>query len=522
MLPDLPTNLPLSSIIFGDRARKDYQGIEKLAESIQLDGLIQPIILSATDFSLVAGGRRYHAIKTLDPAAVFYHGVSSTPGTYGFLWAHELDPVKQWRLEFAENFNRQDFHWLEAARLMVRIHNTATAEAALAHSDWSTAQTATLMDPKGSVRRTHVQHAIKVIEAVDAVVGGDKELIAAPSLAAAVKILLERKTAEAVARLVGNPSTPHVGGFTAADSRPSNPLADPSNWVVTDSSKPVSGPNPAATNVLDELDGEAPAKPTVAITEPAKPEVRVINQVEIPLSRLLYKGHAVDEIIPAFIKQGLTVKHIITDPPYGIDMDNLDENKGVKFVVDEHDVDENLTLIEAFLPLAFQLLAETGFLIMWYDLDHHEKIRDWGTKAGFKVTRWPLIWQKLHPNRNQAPQYNPTKRTEVAMLMRKGNATLIKPVPSNVYTCDGLTERKMFDNPFAKPAELWKWLFEMVCLPGDTVCDPFMGGGSMPRAAANFGLRPIGMEKKELHFNRAVELMKETYLGITHGKAVFT
>ena len=145
----------------------------------------------------------------------------------------------------------------------------------------------------------------------------------------------------------------------------------------------------------------------------------------------------------------------------------------------------------------------------------------WAHKAGFKVQRWPLIWFKSHPCINNAAQYNFTKDFEVALVCRKGNATLIKPQQTSVITANGAVERKMYRNPFAKPFEVWKWLFEAVALPGQTVGDFFAGEGSMPRAAINCGLRPIVVEKSDKHYPALIENVKEAYKLVTRGKAQF-
>lgn len=87
---------------------------------------------------------------------------------------------------------------------------------------------------------------------------------------------------------------------------------------------------------------------------------------------------------------------------------------------------------------------------------------------------------------------------------------------------DFASERKQYANPFAKPFELWKDIFDMVAFPGQSVYDPFAGECSSLRAAANCGLIPFGSEVSAVHYNRGVENLKATYSRIHAGNVSFT
>jgi len=94
-----------------------------------------------------------------------------------------------------------------------------------------------------------------------------------------------------------------------------------------------------------------------------------------------------------------SIDHVITDIPYGIDMSNLQQaNTGmdISSVAAEHNVGENVSLMQSLIPAVYRILKPAGFFVFWYDLDHHEKLQAWATAAGFRVQRWPLIWHKTH------------------------------------------------------------------------------------------------------------------------------
>lgn len=61
------SSLPLSSIIVGERFRKDYGDLSELKHSIKTHGLINPITCCLLDgqYTLVAGGRRLQALTEL-------------------------------------------------------------------------------------------------------------------------------------------------------------------------------------------------------------------------------------------------------------------------------------------------------------------------------------------------------------------------------------------------------------------------------------------------------------------------
>jgi len=197
-------------------------------------------------------------------------------------------------------------------------------------------------------------------------------------------------------------------------------------------------------------------------------------------------------------------------------MENLAQNDGqqtylgLDTVVNEHDKAENYDLLTKFILLAYTTLKEKGFLIMWCDQMMWESIFNWGKAAGFSVQRWPLTWVKAHPCANQAAGVNFTKTTEIAMVMRQVNTTLVRPQSASHFTCSNDTAKR-FSHPFAKPVELWEWIYDAVALPGQTVLDPFMGRGSAVYAAAKRGLQPIGLELKEDHFNHAYITMQEAF-----------
>ena len=111
--------IPLSSILVGERFRKDYGEIKDLANSIKQNGLIQPLAVypnpepsNPPTYILIAGGRRYEALKSLETTEVPVR-----------IYDRQIDELELRTLELAENFYRKDLEWKEQVKLQRQIHD---------------------------------------------------------------------------------------------------------------------------------------------------------------------------------------------------------------------------------------------------------------------------------------------------------------------------------------------------------------------------------------------------------------
>jgi site-specific DNA-methyltransferase (adenine-specific) len=206
-----------------------------------------------------------------------------------------------------------------------------------------------------------------------------------------------------------------------------------------------------------------------------------------------------------------SIDHVITDIPYGIDMEILQDWNDLDRVKDEHDVEYNKELMRPFLEQSFRVLRDGGFCVFFYDLDHHNDLMTAAFDIGFKVQKWPLVWCKEHTCKNNAANFNWTKSTEFAMVLRKGAASLLLPQAKSYFLCDGQASTKLFNNPFAKPKDLWDWILKAVARPGEKVLDPFAGVGSSTLAAIQQGNKPIAIELSDKHFPHLLENVKKQY-----------
>lgn len=481
-----------TSILLGNRLNRDKGELEPLANSIEALGVIQPIVLADNNdgtFELVAGSRRLAACDILG-IEEFHEALTCSPGKCGFVFQSNLREDQKREIELDENLQRLGMKWTEEILLVERIH---TEKMRIAHLDpeaasWGMRQTGALLNMSFG----KVQRALTVAELIRA---NDKDIMACNNLTECLKVLAKRAGDLAAAELA---KRSNMGGMASNDLLALMGLSD----------QPAL---PADTN-----------QPTVSIQNGSgqvtlpKPGERLV----VPLTSRMFLGNSVNDIMPRMPAE--SVDHIFSDIPYGVDMDNFEGMRNIERVEKEHDVAENVGLMEGFLKQSFRLMKQNGYLIFFYDLDHHEKLQAWATQAGFAVQRWPLTWCKTHRCRNMAAGFNFTKTEEWAMVCRKGNAVLNKPQPLSRIEADGSVERKYYLNPFAKPLRVWQWLFEAVALKGQTILDPFAGECSCPRAAVLWGLTPISIELNPAHFNAGVQQVREAYKSLTGGNVDFT
>lgn len=500
----MSTILPFTSIVYGTRLRRDYPEVQQLADSIRENGIIHPITLAANttadgavqQYELIAGGRRYNAYSLLR---------TTYPGEYDSIpvTLREVQSLSDLRLlELEENFRREDMTWQESTLGIYEYHRLASTAARAKDSKWTQSMTAKL----AGVSQTQISFLLNVAEKLKA---NDEEIWKTENLSGAVQILLKRKADEAQAermRRVEAQRTEQIKQLSSQEKLPVAPVRVESSgddvvggltevdWSEIEDTASL---ELKAASVVEDFRKDELAR------ENAKPTIKFPPSYLRSLFRL---GDCITEM-KKMKSEGITIDHIITDPPYGIDMANLDTIANIDTVAATHHVEQNVEQFGPFLSAAYDLLPDHGFLAMWYDLDHHEKLIALGKKVGFHVQRWPLVWCKTTPCSNSAAQYNFTKSTEVCLVLRKSSAGILAQKQSNNFILEPNT--KDARHPFAKPFKVWERLVLALSLEGQTILDPFAGSGSSTYAALACNRLALGIEVDEKHIYEAVELLGE-------------
>lgn len=494
--PSQAVLLPVASLNFGERTRQVYPNLEELASSISSLGLIHPPCVNL-DNQLIAGGRRCRAM--IDVLKVTHIPV---------VYLETLDEAHLRMLEDQENYQRSTPPWQDRVLGIHRVHNAKVIDERVEHRrKWTVAMTGELFNLSQAA-------ATYSLSLVPYILAKDQEICSASTPAEAWRILVARREKETMASLamrnlptittapVPAQATPSQSPSTIDDDFGTDMFGfgEMASRELTGSlAKPVEDLSSLITSNVPEI--REIAKVTAVSSAPVKVEVDKID-----FSKLVIQGDSIE-----WMKNHPDCcDHIVTDIPYGIEMSNLQQqNTGmdVSATAKEHDVDYNLDLFQKMFPAMFTALKSSGFAVLFCDMQHWWNLAELAQKAGFAVQRWPLVWNKAYPCINQAATYNFTKSYEVALVLRKGNATLVKKQPVSVFTCDNPDKEKL-GHPFAKPLLLWKFIYEAIAIQNQIVLDPFAGSGSASVAALNFGLIPIAVELNPEHCNRIVNNLK--------------
>lgn len=503
-------SIRLTQIDEGPRYRdgKKYGSLEGLKNSFLSIGSIHPIVVSRSadgKHTLIAGGRRLRAMRELGVQEL-WHGSVLNKEKLGFLFEDEVPEDVRKEAELTENLERLNPDWVDTCLAISDCHDLKRK---LAHKDgekWGNYQTAQLLG--GTNSPTSVGYTLRIAKLIRQ---KDEEILKCANFSEAQCLLFKRKAEEGLSRLQ-QLSSQSTASAVAQVTGTSNFLETLSMTLTPQKGGDASGPTKSVPgrNAGDNR-GTAIGVATVQpLATPHSPSPQTASPpVEVPLTRMFTLGDSVKDILPALPDSCFS--HIVTDIPYGIDMDFLSK-KGLEDVKEEHDVELNIAQFEPFLTQSFRLLKSGGFCCFFYDLDHHEKLQRFAETVGFKVQRWPVIVHKLHPCRNQAAQFNTTKNYEALMFLRKDEKSVLrKPETSSVWSYDFQGERGLYNNKFAKPFDLWKRIYDLIAFPGQSTLDPFCGEMSACRAAVNCGLVPFGVEISETHFNRGLRHMEQAY-----------
>ncbi len=447
----------LAQLAPSTRLREDYGDVAELALSLTEKGQLQPIVINQ-DNVLIAGGRRVKAALSVGMTHLYA------------VYKETLDESHLRELELEENIRRKDMTWQERTLGTLEIHMLKSRQSALEGALWTRQDTGDFL---GGVSRATVDQALPVAREIRANPTG--AVAKAQDFTTAFKTLMAMREMEAKALLIAKATG---SSLLFGGGAPSSKLSHSLN---------ISDPSALTTPAADSTNAVPPPQ-----------------EVTLNLATYARSGNSLDILASA---QPSSVDHILTDPPYAIDMSNLQQqNTGmdVSSTANEHGVDSNLELLRRFIPLAYRVLRDKGFCVLFCDPLHFTYLVDLGTSAGFTVCRWPVVWCKTVAL-NQAAGYNFTKATEFAVVMRKGNATLVEHQALN-YRIIG-NDKGEFDHPFAKPLGLWQWFITAISLPGQTLLDPFGGGGSGPCAFIDSGRQWRTIELTDLHFQ---DLLKHT------------
>lgn len=489
------TPLPLDDILISNRFRSEMGDLAGLADSISRHGQLLPIVINQ-EKRLVDGGRRLAACRLLNLPTV------------NTVYRETLSEDELHELEIEANKHKQ-FEWYEKVLGIAHIHKIKV-QRQLKEENWEWSQKAT--GELLGVSTGHVNYCLQIAKRLTGPMA--EQFRQCNNLADAWRLELrihedetrayisQREKKQTNTSEQENRAKAVIAQVEAIEQRPDLLASERERYN---------------SNKHNEIPFEVYWEECTKAAEEARNTIYISNKF-ICGDSIAYMNDPENEG---------RFDHLVTDIPYGIDMDMLNqqnphgEMNDLDTVIEEHDVDENKDLITKFFPAAYRCTKDSAFVITWCDQMLWQFMYDLAIAAGFSVQRWPLTWVKTSRCMNQCAQYNFTKSTEIAMVCRKPKAIMLKTAPTCVVTASNEEIKRLTGHPFAKPHECWEFILDKISIEGQTILEPFAGRGSailsMLRMKRNF----IAVELQVAHYNALLENVKKEYYLKQNPKYVF-
>lgn len=194
-----------------------------------------------------------------------------------------------------------------------------------------------------------------------------------------------------------------------------------------------------------------------------------------------------------------SVDIILTDPPYGIDMDTMNTQSGSASGLThgyKDSIDYAEKCITEIATQGYRVTRASAVCYMFCDLRLWDR---WGKlflNAGWYVWPHPVIWNKA-PTGSLLGSANGPRHVYEAVLMAIKGKKGVNRVGNDVINIAGPAIDKR--HPAEKPVDLYAHLLGWSATPGDTILDPCCGCGPIFPAASQFQCNAIGWEYDTVH-----------------------
>jgi len=207
-----------------------------------------------------------------------------------------------------------------------------------------------------------------------------------------------------------------------------------------------------------------------------------------------------------------SVNLIVTDPPFGVDLEKAWDWKkywaGAPYKGFDDSLKAYIALISTFLPEAYRVLVEGSHFYMFFASKNWNVVKmlfenHW--KGGFDDV--PLIWNKKFGGTNYDALARYTPNYEPCCFAWKGHRKLNRPGWSVLEFAAKAPQSKL--HPTDKPNSLWEYLITQSSVKEELVGDFFAGSAGALVAARRLGRRVIGCEIDERWFGTGVLRLRE-------------
>lgn len=172
--------------------------------------------------------------------------------------------------------------------------------------------------------------------------------------------------------------------------------------------------------------------------------------------------------------------------------------------------DESFTIqqLDAFVEEFYKKLRKGGAMIIFFDIWKITILKEIMDRRGFKQIRF-IEWIKTNPQPLNSRVNYLTNCREIALMGIKGSVPTFNSSYDNGIYQYPLQGGKNRFHPTQKSLELFKELIKKHSNVGDTVLDPFLGGGTTALAALQMGRKFKGCEISKEYYDRVVSVIEQ-------------
>lgn len=196
-----------------------------------------------------------------------------------------------------------------------------------------------------------------------------------------------------------------------------------------------------------------------------------------------------------------SVDLLLTDPPYGIDVDKNAMTLGGKTGgentttgISYNDTAEYaLNLCGVLAKESYRFCKPTSHAFVFCAPSNFYAIKEMFNLAGWNCAERPVIWIKRASGQNNCPERWFSSAYEMILYARREESSLLIQGKPDWIQCDPVNPSERIHQA-EKPLPLLKELISRVALPGSYIYDPFAGSGATIEAAVEMKMLALGCE----------------------------
>lgn len=461
------------------RIRRSLGNLDDLKASIQSKGQLHPIIITKENV-LIAGERRLEACRELELDVLARYREDLT----------DADMVE---IEVMENAARLDLTWIENVNAVKRLHEFKVAQHGKAKGSragkkgWSFADTGGLVGRKEESVRLDVRTADYLEEY--------PELKKLPRKSDAYKRVRDIIEDAALMELAAR-------GMISADNgeAPQVSVEDVMDMdFLSDEEKET------AIAMMESTTEETISVET-AISDRYEEFAEKNGEAGVHIARRYILGDSL-KVLPKLTPERFEL--IITDPPYGIDVNETTADEAIGVFEDSEDwMHKNMPKL---FKECFRVMAPNSHMYVFFAISYYEFLIECAKKAGFDFDPLPIIWVKgKYTGKSGDPLKYPARSYEMILYLRKGSMPFVKAGMRNVIIEDPVLGTEKI-HPTQKPIGVIRDLLRRSGHPGIRVLDPMAGSGAVLEACMQWGYKPVGIELDKTYHARGFDRLTEVF-----------